>query len=47
MWFLFTSLAMVTTIWITKDWNGVLIWWCKWFMRMTKLRNHMPAHVGV
>ena len=47
MWFLFASLAMVTTIWIMKDWNRVLIWWCKWFMRMTKLRNHMPAHVGV
>ncbi len=47
MWFLFASLAIVTTIWIMKDWNRVLIWWCKWFMRMTKFRNHMPGHVGV
>jgi uncharacterized membrane protein YkvA (DUF1232 family) len=47
MWFLFASLAIVTTIWVMKDWNRVLKWWFGWFIRMTKLRNDMPAHGGV
>ncbi len=45
-WFLFASLAVATTIWVVKDWNRVLNWWVGWFMRMTKLQNHMPAHGG-
>ncbi len=44
IWFLFASLVMVSTIWIMKDWNGVLRWWLGWFVKMAKLRNHMPAH---
>ncbi len=47
MSFLFASLAIVTTIWVMKDWNRVLIWWFGWFIRMTKLRNRMPRHVGI
>jgi uncharacterized membrane protein YkvA (DUF1232 family) len=47
IWFLFASVAIVFTTWVMKDWNGVLKWWFMWFMRMTKLRNHMPAHGGV
>ena len=47
MWFLFASLAVVSTIWVMKDWNGVLKWWFGWFMKMTRLKNHIPAHGGV
>ena len=47
IWLLFASLAIVSTIWVMKDWNAVLKWWFGWFMKMTKLRNHMPAHGGV
>ena len=47
MWFLFASLAIVSTIWVMKDWNGVLKWWFGWFMKMTRLKNHMPAPGGV
>lgn len=47
MWFLFASLAIVSTIWVMKDWNGVLKWWFGWFMKMTRLKNHIPAPGGV
>ncbi|MGD0918259.1 MAG: DUF1232 domain-containing protein [Thermodesulfobacteriota bacterium] len=47
IWFLFISLAMVSTMWVMKDWNGVLRWWFGWFMRMAELRNLMPARGGV
>jgi uncharacterized membrane protein YkvA (DUF1232 family) len=47
IWLLFASFAIVSTKWAMKDWNGVLKLWFKWFMRMAKLRNHMPAHGGV
>jgi uncharacterized membrane protein YkvA (DUF1232 family) len=47
IWLLFASLAIVSTLWVMKDWNRVLKWWFGWFMRMTKLWNHMPAHGGV
>jgi len=47
IWVLFASLAIVSTIWVMKDWNAVLKWWFGWFMKMTKLKNHMPAHGGV
>ena len=46
IWFLFASLAIVYTAWVMKDWGVVLKWWFGWFMKMTKLRNHMPAHGG-
>jgi uncharacterized membrane protein YkvA (DUF1232 family) len=44
IWLLFASLAIVSTIWVMKDWNRVLKWWFRWFIRMTKLQNHMLAH---
>jgi uncharacterized membrane protein YkvA (DUF1232 family) len=44
--FLFASVIIIFTIWIMKDWNGVLKWWFGWFMRMTKWPNHMPVHSG-
>jgi len=47
IWFLFASLAIVSIIWVMKDWNAVFKWWFRWFMKMTKLKNHMPAHNGV
>ena len=47
IWFIFALLAIVFTAWVMKDWNGVLKWWSMWFMKMTKLRNHIPAHGGV
>lgn len=47
IWFLFASLAIVSTIWVMKDWNGLLKWWFGWFMKMTRLNNHIPAQGGV
>jgi uncharacterized membrane protein YkvA (DUF1232 family) len=47
IWFLFASFAIVYTTWVMKDWSAVLKLWFGWFMRMTKLQNHMPAHGGV
>ena len=35
IWFLFVSLAIVSTIWVMKDWNLVLGQWIRWFTRMT------------
>jgi len=32
--FLFASLALVSTIWIMKDWNLVIGQWVRWFTRM-------------
>jgi uncharacterized membrane protein YkvA (DUF1232 family) len=45
-WFLFASFAIVYTTWVMKDWSAVLKVWFGWFLKMTKLRNHMPAHSG-
>jgi len=47
IWFLFASLAIASTIWVMKDWNRVLRWWFGWFMRMAKLKNHIPRQGGV
>ena len=33
--FLFGSIAIVSTIWVMKDWNLVLGQWFRWFIRMT------------
>ena len=46
-WFLLASLAIFFTTVVMKDWSSVLKWWPRWFIRMTKLQNHMPAHGGV
>ena len=35
IWFLFASLAIVSTMWVMKDWNLVLNQWLRWFARMT------------
>ena len=45
--FLFASLAIVFTAWAMKDWNRVVTCWFGWFMKMTKLKNHMRAQSGV
>ena len=47
IWFVFASFAIIYTSWVMKDWSAVLKLWLGWFMRMTKLQNHMPAHGGV
>ncbi len=44
IWFLFASLAILFITVVMKDWSSVLKWWCGWFIRMTNLKNHMPAH---
>ncbi len=41
IWFLFASLAMVSTIWVMKDWNLVLGQWFRWFTRITLIQNQM------
>jgi uncharacterized membrane protein YkvA (DUF1232 family) len=46
IWFLFASLAIIFTTSVMKDWNLVLKWWFGWFLKMTQLRNHVPAHGG-
>jgi uncharacterized membrane protein YkvA (DUF1232 family) len=33
--FLFVSLAIVSTLWVVKDWNLVLGQWVRWLTRMT------------
>jgi len=45
-WLLFASLIIVFTILVMRDWNLVLKWWFGWFVKMTKLRNHLPPHAG-
>ncbi len=35
IWFMVSSLAIASTIWIIKDWNMVLVHWFRWFTRMT------------
>jgi len=35
IWFLFISLAVVSTMWVMKDWNLVLGQWFRWFTRIT------------
>ncbi len=47
IWLLFASLAIVSIIWVMKDWNAVLKWWLRWFIKMTKLKNHTPVYDGV
>jgi uncharacterized membrane protein YkvA (DUF1232 family) len=34
IWFLVASLAMVSMIWVMKDWNLVIGQWFRWFARM-------------
>jgi len=46
-WFLFASLAIFFITVVMKDWRTVLKWWTGWFIRMTGLKNHMPAYGGV
>ncbi len=47
IWFLFASLAMFFITVVMKDWSSVLKWWSGWFIRMTDLKNHIPARGGV
>lgn len=35
IWFLLSSLIIVSTIWIIKDWNMLLAHWFRWVTRMT------------
>jgi len=47
IWVLFASLAIFFITVVMKDWSRVLKWWLGWFIKMTKLKNHMPAQGGV
>jgi uncharacterized membrane protein YkvA (DUF1232 family) len=47
IWFLFAILAIFFITVVMKDWGSVLKWWSGWFIKMTTLKNHMPAHGGV
>ncbi len=45
-WVLFASLVICFITVVMKDWSAVLKWWFGWFMKITKLKNHIPAHGG-
>ncbi len=39
IWFMVSSLAIASAIWIIRDWNMVLVHWFKWFTRMTLIQK--------
>ncbi len=47
MWVLFVLSISVSAVLAMKDWNAVLRWWLRWFMKVAKIGDYLPAQGGV